>query len=65
VLVVIAGGDEYETMKPEDMVSLFRIRYRGSKLDTKIMQKADHGFHGIERRVTRIVLRWISGDAVE
>jgi len=57
VLVVQAGSDEYETIAPERAIAVLDGAYRGGHFEGWVIRGADHGFHGDETKVVRLVYR--------
>lgn len=59
VLALLAGVDEYETIRPRDMIARLRAGYRGSWFEGGMVKDADHGFHGMERHVAKVISGWV------
>jgi len=57
VLVVLAGSDEYETIRPQKAIAILDNAYRGGQFEGWIVRGADHGFHGDEAKVVKLVYR--------
>lgn len=55
VLLILAGADEYETLPPSDAIRLLGARTRAPFFRAHVIPGADHGFHGHEREVARLM----------
>jgi len=55
VLTVLAGSDEFETIRPQKAIAILDAAYRGERFEGWVTRGADHGFHGDEDKVAGLI----------
>lgn len=59
VLCIAAERDEYQTVPTAQMISSLKQCYRGTRFQARVVRGTDHGFHGRETALARVLFRWV------